>query len=394
MKKKIIEEFRKFFDNRSITLKWMMTFMMVIVSCVVFVVFGYSYAERSTDNQIKEFNNEIMNTRVNLFEEHMSNIVNCMIAISNMEEVEEMAKLDADVNAEQRKQIQEFNKEIHNFHIGGIETQHRMIYLPEKDCIISNATIKPTEDFFGIWNFSGDYKAWKKGILENEDSFCYDPINELIYFRYNGNSKSRYSDKAVIIITVSKAEMFRDIGNKDESDFIIADNNNKTVCSASGENYTDIVKNLDFSGSIQNIIEGDMAISYKKAIGFDWSYVCITNMKKHAQSQARARWIMTIGIVIGITAGLVFGYIFSKENNKILFGLLKKLNADESSDTKNEYLHIYNTVNNIVSKNKENEILLYNQHKKRLDGILRSLLHGEESPVHVKDELKEYGIDI
>ena len=393
MKKKIIDEFKRFFDNRSVTMKWMMTFMLVIASCIVFVVFGYSYAERSTNNQIKEFNNELMNTRVNLFEEHMSNIVNCMLNISQMEMLEEIAEFDTNLNIWQRDMVRKFTHDIKNVHIGGINTHSRMLYLPQKDCIVSNSTLKSTQEFFKIWEFSGDYSAWKKGILENDASFCYDPINELAYFRFNGYSTDKNRDKAVIIISVEKSELFKEIIGVDESDLVITDGGNRTICSASGKNYDDIIKNLDFSGKIQNIIEGDMAISYRKAIGFDWSYVCITNMEKHAASQTRARWIMTIGIFIGIAAGLVFGYIISKENNKILFGLLKKLNADESSDTKNEYLHIYNTVNNIVSKSRENEIILYNQRKKRLDDVLRSLLHSEESLRRVEDELKGYGLE-
>lgn len=374
--------------------KWMTAFLTVIVCCVICMYVGYVYVEVHTNDVIENFNNELISERIDFFENYMGSVVSGMINIRQLDGMEKIITLDKDATEQERYDVMAFCSAMDNVQINGTYEGQRFIYLPKSQCIIENGKIYDLERYFDVHLIKEDYKSWVDNILNGNRPFTFSSKDDVVYFRLSDSLMGEYEGEAAVFITVEKRNLFEPFNIGEGGDMIIVDTNNQFVCSASGDDYSDILEKLDFTWYTQNITQDEKIISYRSAIGFDWNYVCISDVQEYIRGIQRAKMIMIAGTLLGIVVCAFLGYIFSRKNNRVLFDLVDKLKKDVNSDVKNEYVYIRNAVSRIVSQSHEKETSLYNQKRQRVKDIMVSVMLGSYSIDNAVQELSDLEVDV
>ncbi len=384
------------FSNRSVVVMWMTSFFILVAFCAATMLLGYQSAENNIERQLGQLNEDFMAERIAHVDRYISNVINGMLNISNLSEFESVSSIEDVPDRSQRHIASEFCGIMDEVRIEGVTTLMRFVYIPTKNIIIGNGVTRDAKVFFGASSLKGSYEKWEENILNrsNRNMLYYDDENEVVFFRMFHSSKKVYEPESILIIAVEKSDFAEKIGKDSDCDFVISNTRNEQILSVSGRDYNDIIANIDFSSGKQSEVIGDYAVSYERAVGFDWNYVCIADTGIFTDSLRAPRTVVIICVFFAALLSLLMGYYFTKKNNRFVFELFDILKKKNGMGDKNEYAVIYNTVNEIITEINEKDVILYKQSMKRKNDLLKVVLSGETIPSDIEKELRLCGVEL
>lgn len=387
--KKAFEQGKNKLSNLSIMAIWMIAFLVTLLICAAGMVIGYNYISSSTNELIEKFNYDMMREHIHAVEGNIDNILNALInitALNNFDEVIRDAESGTSIN---RYDVHELYSRMVLMPISGVEKCNKFVFIPKTDIIIGSGSVRSSRDFFVLNAWRGDYSEWYKNILTSNNMLDYDAENDVLFFK-----RKVSDDRAIVVISIERAEFFSMLGDMYGNDFVICDRESGLHFSASGEDYTDIIDSLDYLGTAQQRFVADYSVCYQSATGYDWNYISLANAEKSMESRVKARNIMIICTIGSLLAGIAVGFVFIRRNNRNIYAIYNEIADAEENETRNEYMYIQNAIHKLTKQNSKAEHLLYLHEQRRKGDLLYKLLTDENMAEGMVQELKEYGVQL
>lgn len=378
-----------YFSNSGIITVWMISFITLVIFSVFTMLLGYSIVEKRLNKQMEQINEIFMEERISHIDNYINNIVSGLFNVTKLDGFDDMMRFDEQSESEKRYTVSRFSRSVSLVEIGDLESALRFVYMPDDDCIVGNGIIRSPYEYFEINGFNGSYEQWKNNVLDGNEGniLYYDKYNEQLYFKtwYTREKGSR----VMISFVISKADFIKNLKTVPEIDFVISGMDNEQILSVTDKDYSDLIKEMDFTSRTSVKFTDDYIISCRKGVGVDWNYLCVYDTNAYINMFRRAKTaICCLGVVVMILGGLI-GYYFTKKNNRFIFKLAGILNVHEY---KNEYEAVYNAVDKIITESSKNKKALYMHSKQKHNEILKGLVCSRELPSNIDVQLKQNSI--
>lgn len=379
---------KSFFSKFGIVAMWMASFVVLIIFSVFFMLLGYRSVEKNMNKQMEQMNETFMEERIQYIDRYISNIASGLLNITRLSEFEILPSIGAMDDNEKRFFVMNFSKSMDFVEIGDVMPELRFVYIPDDDIVIGSGIIRDCKSYFESRNFKGTYEQWQDNVLDktSDNMLYYDRENELLYFKtwYQPNEKA--SGEVMVAIAITKNDFAESFRAESGIDFVISGTDDRQILSATGKDYSELINDIEFLSKISVRFLDEQVISYQKGIGVDWNYMCVYDSRAYVQTLMLARIIIICCTAVVVVLGVLMSYYFTKKNNRFIFKLSGILNMHKRE---NEYVAIYEAVNEIIKDANKSSRILYMQGKKKHNELLRTLLLDKELPAGFERELQQ-----
>lgn len=367
-------------SSSNIIIMWMSSFAALIIFSVIFMLIGYFSIEQKIKTRIENVNEKFMEEQIKYFNNYTSNIFTGLLNMSKScqgsdnYQGSDLERIAYASDAEKGHMVYEISKKMDVIGIEGIDSSLRFIYNPKDNYIIGNGTMRTPEDFFLTLNSKGNFEEWSSAVLNNNSRgmIYYEEDSDMLYFKLWSDGYTINEYNTLCVIAVSKTDFKKHFSNISDFDFVICDTDNNQIVSISGADYSDIIGEMDYSSNVLNKFIDGYVISSMRGIGNEWNYLCISKATEYSDAIVMSRMIIIITVVIAVIFGLFMSYYFTKKNNSFIFKLSEKLNINHKQ--KNDYMTIYNSVNDIVERANKNSAIVYQFEREQIQKLLKKLL--------------------
>ncbi|MBP3360440.1 MAG: helix-turn-helix transcriptional regulator [Clostridia bacterium] len=273
------------------------------------------------------------------------------------------------------------------------------ILVPDQNWVASSETYSNIYLNYLIYKndgYQGDYDSWKRLFQSYyKGDFIVLPMsssNELLYMTsINYSEGEKYFNLIVSLNSQFVGHTINSFLPSENAEFFIIEND-KIVFSFSPGSKTGEILKSDYN-DLYTFIDGSEYVFFKSNDLFENLELCYIVPKKEYLSNVNKQ---ITGVVISITFCVVFGIfliaLFVKKNYSPISSIINELPV-KSSILKDEYAYIYDSVKDIVSKNKNMQSQLKKQNDLVRNNILVKLVkQGVTNVIPQGKMLEDYGI--
>jgi len=388
----------KKFSKESISLLWGLSYVLIMLICLVFVAVVFVISSNMVKEQADSFNKHVFdNTRVNT-----SNILNSMHRISY--DISSKPILQEMINVEhfnlyfKSSTITQFQRQLSQYSKFTNDIDFFYIYIIDTDTLICERGIFDSLTFYNAYldNEASSYDDWKKNLSKKD--------NDFYTMRFN-NEKRRYNavvfnmavtpnpptgKKGAVISVVADEEKFfgSDYGAQwtNLSDIFIFNNEGNIILKkvTSGKEPPQNVSELKYIGNDRIVLSGGINFDTVKM------YIAISSPKKVITANIvllRVLFFICLFIWIIISIVVIFGLV--KANYKPIEEMMSILGVEEKG---NEFIQIKKHIENMIGKNQTLEKIYEKQLETLRCDELAKLLTGRFLYSYTYKMLENYNI--
>ena len=335
--------------NKSVAIKMLVSYLLILVIPVIAMVGGYCYIEKVFENEVINSNQLVLSMLRGeldkLFEAQKSNSVKLIFSNS----INRMLSPGLDFKArwELEQQIQ---SELQSMQLSNSSLDNIYVYFCNQDIAITSSAVTSGKTLYQMyydWGKDG-YEKWRKFILGELGEPFY-ILDNCIGMGKTGRTvtvintlplNDRFRKYAVLAVTVqmNKIEkIIEQVGNGNNIDIAILDAENKDILGKSKYNFSEIELGKK-SG-----IHKDVFFSVQDSNVTPWKYVLTIDKKVMRRQIMYIRVLMLLCLLATLIVGLYLSRKFTKINYKPIEEIMSVLTKGHlrESNKENEYSYIF-----------------------------------------------------
>lgn len=387
----------KILENKSITFKWFLSYLIVLIIPVLFSLIVYMESEKIIKEQLHQSTLTMLNEMSDTIDQQLDHVQKLSMQIAFDTRVQSIIKSNMPLSPEDKyahlQTIQDFKvyknttpaNYIHDF----------MIYLKEQKTLISPIG-KYRADYLSIYTDQIKITAdnFDAMLGSKQNGFLSFPQSPYIVFRQALPHHSNNPD-AVILIFIDDIKIRQWVESLEQlnqgSVYIFDSNQEMMLSSQRGEMPRfDFHKMQEKTGLYYERRDGEKyAVSYIQSSQYDWTYVTVIPESLFSEKLSYINKTTVICISISLALGLFMAMILVRKQYKPVHSILRSLTKTdvEKSTDRNEWNLIEKALEDTLNENEVSKQRLHRQHKAIQSHLIERLMKGRMEKNYALDDL-------